>query len=619
MSKRRRTFFLSPSPGIVTLQITTEHSDDQAFAPATKTKMADQCGMCTFCPSERDMDGKIHVSLDNDSAWQEFHSIGTEMLLTREGSRMIPFCRFRLNGLAPHRLYFLLMDFQLVNKSRAQGGLSDTHKVVSHIYTHPSWPATGLKWMRVPVTFNMVKLTSDLLNDPRIVIQTSEFCAVSCYQNLQLINLKIKHNQFDHEEMHLGTYMQSPPGAAHESSASPSPDFNHTKNKWAKKPYLPTAAQLGLEASPVLKKKMDSEPSSPDDSSVVTETPSGPGLNGLAPHRLYFLLMDFQLVNKSRAQGGLSDTHKVVSHIYTHPSWPATGLKWMRVPVTFNMVKLTSDLLNDPRIVIQTSEFCAVSCYQNLQLINLKIKHNQFDHEEMHLGTYMQSPPGAAHESSASPSPDFNHTKTSGKGVATLHISTTPRAKKPYLPTAAQLGLEASPVLKKKMDSEPSSPDDSSVVTETPSGPGQVQEATGVTEPEEATEEGPEVQQESIVQLQKVLLLDLGSIKHRQVIHPALQQEVQKQAPETEASDKPAQQKQVPKKKAQRALEKEAPKALDKKPTRLLQIIPECNWALDRNLVLHALIRCAKLDRFPPSFKLRKKNHSGSEQQTSQV
>ncbi|XP_048106300.1 T-box transcription factor TBX1-like [Alosa alosa] len=183
----------------------------------------------------------------------------------------------------------------------------------------------------------------------------TEFCAVSCYQNLQLINLKIKHNQFDHEEMHLGTYMQSPPGAAHESSASPSPDFNHTKNKWAKKPYLPTAAQLGLEASPVLKKKMDSEPSSPDDSSVVTETPSGPGLNGLAPHRLYFLLMDFQLVNKSRAQGGLSDTHKVVSHIYTHPSWPATGLKWMRVPVTFNMVKLTSDLLNDPRIVIQTS------------------------------------------------------------------------------------------------------------------------------------------------------------------------------------------------------------------------------------------------------------------------
>ncbi|XP_076128323.1 uncharacterized protein LOC143109464 [Alosa pseudoharengus] len=92
-------------------------------------------------------------------------------------------------------------------------------------------------------------------------------------------------------------------------------------------------------------------------------------------------------------------------------------------------------------------------------------------------------------------------------------------------------------VLKKKMDpSEPSSPDDSSVVTETPSGPGQVtcnmavsitskvQEATGVTEPEEATEEGTEVQQESIVQLQKVLLLHLGSIKHRQVIHPALQQ-----------------------------------------------------------------------------------------------
>ncbi|XP_041950753.1 T-box protein VegT-B-like isoform X2 [Alosa sapidissima] len=315
MSKRR-TFFLSPSPGIVTLQITTEHSDDQAFAPATKTKMADQCGMCTFCPSERDMDGKIHVSLDNDSVWQEFHSIGTEMLLTREGSRMIPFCRFRLTGLAPHRHYFLLMDFQLVNKSRAQGGLSDTHKVVSHIYTHPSSPATGLKWMRVPVTFNMVKLTSDLLNDPRIVMLKSdqryvprlhvvpfdpsrgrtvdlddpetwmfmfpqtEFCAVSCYQNLQLINLKIKHNQFDHEEMHLGTYMQSPPGAAHESSASPSPDFNHTKNKCflrAKKPYLPTAAQLGLEASPVLKKKMDSEPSSPDDSSVVTETPSGPG------------------------------------------------------------------------------------------------------------------------------------------------------------------------------------------------------------------------------------------------------------------------------------------------------------------------------------------------------
>ena len=280
--------FLSPPSGIATPLTTTQHCDDHAIAPATKTKMAASSG--TLCPSEPDKDTKIHVTLgndsvwqefhvtlDNDSLWREFHGIGTEMLLTRKGRRMFPFCRYTLTGLDPQRLYFLVMDFQLVDEhryrwtfgGRLRGGPGEEHKVGGRVYSHPLSPATGSTWMRVPVTFGTVKLTNNLSSDDSLILLHSnhryiprlcvvpfdpsrrnninhhhdpeaqtftfpqtEFYAVSWYQNPQLTELKIKHNPFAsafrHEEMHPGKHMQLPVGGDHESRVSP--DSNHAKS-----------------------------------------------------------------------------------------------------------------------------------------------------------------------------------------------------------------------------------------------------------------------------------------------------------------------------------------------------------------------------------------------------
>ncbi|XP_062406314.1 protein FAM186A-like [Sardina pilchardus] len=556
---------LSP-PGVVTPLMTSQHSDVRAFAPAAN--MADQRGV--RCPSELDTDAKIRASLDNASVWQEFRGVGTEMLLTREGSHMVPSCRYRLRGLAPSRHYFLLMDFLLVSRSRARGGRSDPREEVGHIYTHPSSPDPREE-------VGHIYCTHPSSPDPR--------------EEVGHIYTHPSSPDPREEVGHIYTHPSSPDPReevghiyTHPSSPDPREEVGHVYTH-------PSSPDPREEVGHIY-----THPSSPDPREEVGHVythPSSPDPR--------------EEVGYIYTHPSSPDPREEVGHIYTHPSSPATGSTWERAPVAFDSLKLTCDRLNDSRVVTLRSdrryvprlhvvpfdpgrgrtvdldhpetwtfvfpqaEFCAVSCYRNLQLISLKIKHNPSEHEEMALGThlqsppgvshehdpseheemalgthlqsppgvshehdpseheemalgtYMQSPPGVSHEPSASPSPDVHHVEKK-------------RAKKrPYLTTAPQVGLEASPVLKKKMDpSEPSL--SSSVVTGTSSGPeevtcdvsvsitSKVQEATGATEPEEATEEGPEVQQESIVQLQKALLLDLGSYKHRQVIHPALQQ-----------------------------------------------------------------------------------------------
>lgn len=263
---------LPPPAGIATPLMTTQHCDDQPVHSATNTNMAD-----TLCSPETNMDTKIQVTLVNDSVWQEFHSIGTEMLLTRQGRRMFPFCRYRITGMNPHLLYVLIMDFHLMDEyryrwtvgGRLPGGPSEVHESRGRVYTHPSSPRQGAVWMDNPVVFGTVKLTSDLLNDDGLVVLHSnhryiprlhivpfdpnekntvsldnsktqtfmfpqtEFYAVSCYQNPRLIKLKIKHNPFarqfqDEEVLKQRKDTQITP---RKPSVSSSSESKHTK-KW---------------------------------------------------------------------------------------------------------------------------------------------------------------------------------------------------------------------------------------------------------------------------------------------------------------------------------------------------------------------------------------------------
>lgn len=188
-------------------------------------------------PPESTCEG-ITVILDNNSMWNEFFRCKTEMILTKQGSRMFPYCRFRISGLHPSKKYCLVMDIQAVDNSQYKwtgkswqvSGKADGH-VKSQPFAHPESPSTGQHWMQSPVSFYKLKLTNNTSDQdgntilhsmhrylPRLhVVQTekaakdlklnapgvvtfsfpqTEFMAVTTYQNTQFTQLKVDYNPF---------------------------------------------------------------------------------------------------------------------------------------------------------------------------------------------------------------------------------------------------------------------------------------------------------------------------------------------------------------------------------------------------------------------------------------
>lgn len=191
-----------------------------------------QCNL----PAESTCKG-ITVTLDNNNMWNEFFRCQTEMILTKQGRRMFPCCRFRISGLEPFQRYTLVMDMQPVDNYRYKwsdrrwetNGKSDPHILRS--FVHPDSPATGLDWMQNPVSFYKLKLTNNpldreghiILNSmhryiPRLYVipgektgdvvqldgpdvvtfsfSQTEFFTVTAYQNLSITQLKIDYNPF---------------------------------------------------------------------------------------------------------------------------------------------------------------------------------------------------------------------------------------------------------------------------------------------------------------------------------------------------------------------------------------------------------------------------------------
>lgn len=180
----------------------------------------------------------VRVTLDNNSMWNEFFRCQTEMILTKQGSRMFPYCRFRISGLQPSRRYLLLMDIQPLDSSRYkwtgrswQAAGKAEQPVKGRPFPHPESPSTGQRWMQTPVSFYKLKVTNNCTNQdgtvvlhpmqryvPRLhVVQTdkaakdirlngpgvitfvfaqTEFMAVTSYQNSQFAQLKVDYNPF---------------------------------------------------------------------------------------------------------------------------------------------------------------------------------------------------------------------------------------------------------------------------------------------------------------------------------------------------------------------------------------------------------------------------------------
>ena len=115
-------------------------------------------------------DPAINISLENSELWDEFHRLGTEMIITKLGRRMFPTLKVQLSGLDPNAKYYVLMDLALHDDSRFRfsSGWIRSGKAEpqwpSRIYVHPDSPATGAQWMKHDVSFQKVKLTNNTMD-----------------------------------------------------------------------------------------------------------------------------------------------------------------------------------------------------------------------------------------------------------------------------------------------------------------------------------------------------------------------------------------------------------------------------------------------------------------------
>ncbi|XP_054710196.1 T-box transcription factor TBX3-like [Uloborus diversus] len=175
------------------------------------------------------------VTLESKDLWDQFHTFGTEMVITKSGRRMFPAYKVRVSGLDKKAKYILLMDivaaddcrYKFHNSRWVVAGKADP-EMPKRMYIHPDSPSTGEQWMQKVVSFHKLKITNNIsdkhgftiLNSmhkyqPRFhlvrandilklpystfrtyVFKETEFIAVTAYQNEKITQLKIDHNPF---------------------------------------------------------------------------------------------------------------------------------------------------------------------------------------------------------------------------------------------------------------------------------------------------------------------------------------------------------------------------------------------------------------------------------------
>ncbi|KAM9319419.1 T-box transcription factor TBX2 [Gastrophryne carolinensis] len=175
------------------------------------------------------------VNLEAKELWDQFHKLGTEMVITKSGRRMFPPFKVKVSGLDKKAKYILLMDIVAADDCRYKfhnsrwmvAGKADP-EMPKRMYIHPDSPATGEQWMAKPVAFHKLKLTNnisdkhgftilnsmhkyqprfhivranDILKLPYSTFRTyvfpeTDFIAVTAYQNDKITQLKIDNNPF---------------------------------------------------------------------------------------------------------------------------------------------------------------------------------------------------------------------------------------------------------------------------------------------------------------------------------------------------------------------------------------------------------------------------------------
>ncbi|XP_049636848.1 T-box transcription factor TBX10 [Suncus etruscus] len=182
----------------------------------------------------------VTVQLEMKGLWEQFHRLGTEMIVTKAGRRMFPAFQVKILGMDALADYALLMDFVPLDDKRYRYAFHSSAWLVAgkadpatpgRVHFHPDSPAKGAQWMRQMVSFDKLKLTNNLLDDnghiilnsmhryqPRLhvvfmdprkdseryaqenfksfVFTETQFTAVTAYQNHRITQLKIASNPF---------------------------------------------------------------------------------------------------------------------------------------------------------------------------------------------------------------------------------------------------------------------------------------------------------------------------------------------------------------------------------------------------------------------------------------
>ncbi|XP_069767581.1 T-box transcription factor TBX2b isoform X4 [Narcine bancroftii] len=127
---------------------------------------------------EDEVEDDPKVNLEAKDLWDQFHKVGTEMVITKSGRRMFPPFKVRVNGLDKKAKYILLMDIVAADDCRYKfhnsrwmvAGKADP-EMPKRMYIHPDSPATGEQWMAKAVTFHKLKLTNNISDKHGFITQ----------------------------------------------------------------------------------------------------------------------------------------------------------------------------------------------------------------------------------------------------------------------------------------------------------------------------------------------------------------------------------------------------------------------------------------------------------------
>ncbi|XP_065316640.1 uncharacterized protein LOC135925309 isoform X2 [Gordionus sp. m RMFG-2023] len=189
----------------------------------------------------------VKCKLESEDLWKKFHTLGTEMIITKTGRRMFPTIRVNFSGpgIKPQSKYLVLLDIAPVDNKRYRYAYHRSSWLVAgkadpivndRIYVHPDSPFTGEQLGKQIVSFEKLKLTNNetdknghiILNSmhkyqPRLhlilcnnnnytfdplktplkdrvrktfIFKETIFTAVTAYQNQLITKLKIDSNPF---------------------------------------------------------------------------------------------------------------------------------------------------------------------------------------------------------------------------------------------------------------------------------------------------------------------------------------------------------------------------------------------------------------------------------------